>query len=117
MTMETDIYALLTARCADVYSDVAPMGAAMPYVTWQQLGGESMRYADNTAMDHRRPLVQISVWSESRQASLDLVRQLEDDLCASAAFTAEPQGEPISMYEPDTRRYGSIQRFLIWATR
>ncbi|MBS1143366.1 MAG: hypothetical protein H6R14_772 [Proteobacteria bacterium] len=117
MSMESDLVALLTPICGETYPDVAPLGVAMPYVVWQQLGGETMRYADNTAMDHRRPLVQVAVWSEARQTSLDLIRQIEDALTASSAFTAEPQGEPISMYEPDTQRYGSIQRFLIWAAR
>lgn len=117
MSMETSLAALLSGLCAHTYPDVAPEGASMPYITWQQLGGESMRYADNTPMDKRYPLVQVSVWTASRLSSLALIRQIEDALCATADFVAEPQGEPISMYESDTLRYGNIQRFDIWAAR
>ena len=117
MSMETTLATLLSAICANTYPDVAPEGAAMPYVTWQQLGGASMRYADNAPMDKRYPLVQVSVWSATRLSSLALIRQIEDALCATADFVAEPQGEPFSLYELDTQRYGNIQRFDIWAAR
>lgn len=117
MSMESDLDALLVGICSQTFPDVAPQGTPVPYLTWQQLGGESMRYADNTPMDKRYPLVQVSVWSATRQEALDLIRQVEDALCASAAFMAEPQGEPVSIYEEDTQRYGSIQRFSIWAAR
>lgn len=117
MSMESDLRTIVEAICARCYPDVAPPGASLPYVVWQQLGGQPMRYEDNTAMDKRWPLVQFGVWSASRLEALGLVRQIEEALCASSAFTAEPQGEPASMYEPETERYGSIQRFTIWASR
>lgn len=117
MSMETDLYALLQTKCARVFPDVAPEGAAKPYVTWQQIGGESMRYADNTAMNKRWPLTQVSVWSTTRLEALTLIRSIEDGLCASTAFEATPQGEPLSTYEPDTKLYGCIQRYSIWAAR
>lgn len=115
--METDLSALLKTMCDRVYADVAPLGTAKPYVTWQQIGGPSMRYADNTAMDKRWPLVQVNVWGANRLEALALIRSIEDALCASTAFDVEPQGEPLSTYEPDTKLHGSIQRFSIWAPR
>jgi hypothetical protein len=117
MSMETDLATLLTGLCARTYPDVAPANVARPYVTWQQLGGESLRYADNAPMDKRYPLLQINVWSDTRLQSTALIRQIEDALCASAAFTSEPQGEPASIYEEDTKLYGSIQRFTLFAAR
>jgi hypothetical protein len=50
---------------------------------------------------------------------LTLIRQIEDAMCASAAFTAKPEGEPLSQYEADhdPPLYGSVQRFSIYATR
>jgi len=49
--------------------------------------------------------------------ALTLIRQIEDALCVTGAFTAKPQGEPLSTMEPDTNLYGCIQRFEIWSTR
>lgn len=115
--MESDLLALLEAQCDEVHPDVAPLGTPKPYVTWQQLGGPSMRYADNTAMDSRWALMQVSVWSTTREEALTLIRGIEEALCASLAFDVTPQGEAHSTQEPDTKLCGCIQRFEIWAAR
>lgn len=117
MTAETTLSALLKTLCARVYPDVAPDGTTAPYITWQALGGESLRYGDNTAPDKRNTLMQVSVWSLTRAEALSIIHQAEESICASSAWQAEPQGEAASTYEPDTKLYGSIQRFLIFASR
>ena len=116
MTAESALTALLKTICPRVYPDVSPDGVA-PYITYQALGGESLRYGDNTAPDKRNTLMQVSAWSTTRTEALSLIRQAEESICASSAWQAEPQGEASSTYEPDTKLYGSIQRFSIWATR
>ena len=117
MSLESDLYTLLAAKCPRVYPDVAPSGTAMPYVTWQALGGESLGYLDNTAADKRNVLMLISVWASTRLGALLLIRLIEDDMRASGAFVATPTGEPVSLYEPDAAVYGSAQRFEIWVAR
>ena len=116
MTAESTLAALLKTLCPRVYPDVAPDGTVAPYITYQALGGDSLRYGDNTAPDKRHTLMQISVWSTTRGESLSLIRQAEESICA-ASWQAEPQGEAASTYEKDTKLYGSIQRFLIFAAR
>ncbi|MGB4064253.1 MAG: DUF3168 domain-containing protein [Azonexus sp.] len=116
MSIEADLKQLLVAINPNTWPDVAPSGAATPYLTWQQLGGASVRYGDNTA-DSRWPLIQINAWAKTRLEAITLIRQVEDALCASSAFQAEPQGEPVSTYEPDTKLYGSIQRFEVFGAR
>lgn len=116
MSIEADLFALLNAINPRTYPDVAPEGTATPYVTWQQIGGESLRYVDNTA-DSRYPLIQISVWSRTRMEASTLIQQIEDALCAAPAFQATPQGDAMSRYEPDTGLYGSIQRFDVFGPR
>ena len=115
--MEADLNTLLKAICPRVFPDVAPSGTALPYVTWQGLGGESLSFLDNTTGDKRNTLMQISVWSTTRGESLSLIRQAEESICASSAWQVWPQGEAASTYEKDTKLYGSIQRFLIFAAR
>lgn len=117
MSMESDLSALLKGICARTYPDVAPANAVAPWITWQGIGGQATRFLDNSAADKRHTLMQISVWSKTRAEALALIRQAEDALCASATFYAGPQGEPKSTYEPDTKLYGCLQRFEIWATR
>lgn len=115
--MEADLNTLLKTKCPRVFADVAVEGTALPYVTWQGIGGESLGYLDNTAADKRHTLMQVSVWSQSRLQASTLIREIEVAMRASQDFTATPQGEPLSTYEPDTKLHGSIQRFLIWSLR
>ena len=117
MSLEADLIPLLQAICPRTYPDLAPSGAATPYLTFQHIGGESMRYADNTAMDKRFPLIQINAWAKTRLEALTLIRQVEETLCTSSAFQTEPQGDSVSTYEPDTKLYGSIQRFEVFGDR
>lgn len=118
MSMETDLVVLLKGICTRTYPDVAPAGTALPYVVWQSLGGESLRYGDGTAPDKRNTYLQVSVWSATRAEALAMIRQIEDAVATSPLFaSADPEAEARSTYEPDTERYGSIQRFDVWADR
>lgn len=117
MSLETELFDLLKVHCPRVFPDVAPAGTARPYVTWQGLGGRSLRFLDNTAGDKRNTLMQISVWSTTRTEANALIRAIEDAICASGGLIATPEGEPLSTYEPDTQLYGSIQRFSIYSNR
>ena len=117
MTMEADLHTLLKTKCARVFPDVAPSGTTLPYVTWQGIGGESVGFLDNTAGDRRNVLMQVNVWSSTRLQALQMAREIEDAMRASAAFVATPLGEPLSTYEPDVPVYGTLQRFSIWAAR
>jgi hypothetical protein len=117
MTMEADLVAVLRTVCPRVSPDVAPIGTLAPYVTWQGIGGQTLRYADGTAADKRNSLVQINVWSKTRLEATALIHQIEDAMCATATLTVDPQGEALATYEPDTTLYGSIQRFSIYSVR
>lgn len=118
MSMETGLVALLVGICPRTFPDVAPAGTALPYVVWQGLGGESLRYGDGTAPAKRNTYLQVSVWSETRAEALSMIRQVEESLATSPLFaSADPESEARSTYEPETKRYGSIQRFSVWADR
>ena len=114
MSMESTLSTLLKTICPRVFPDVIKGVVAAPYIIWQGIGGESIRYGDNTAPDKRDTLMQISVWAMSRMEALTLIRQAEAALCA-ASFQCVPEGEPVNTYESDTELHGSIQRFSIFA--
>lgn len=117
MTMESDLVAVLESLCAQVHPVTAPIDTPMPYVTWQHIGGASWRYTDNTAANQRHTLLQVNVWAATLAAALALVRQIEDALCVSTAFTARPEGEPVGQDEPDFNRYGLIQSYAVVSPR
>lgn len=117
MALETDLMAALLAECPRVHVSTAPYGTAMPYVTWQHIGGDSLRYVDNTPMDKRKPLIQINTWASSPQAAFALIQKIEERLCASDLFTAEPQGDPVGAYDDADIASGYLQTYSILGTR
>lgn len=121
MTMEADLATLLRTVCPRVAPDVAEIGTARPYITYQGIGGDAWRYQDNTAADRRHSVMQVSVWSETRAEALVLIRAVETALCAATVFTATPyDSEPrwtSDQVPPDIRLYGCIQDFEIVSLR
>ena len=120
MSVEADVVALLKAHCPRVLLDgSAEAGLAKPYVLWQLLGGESLRYVDNTAADKRMVRVQLAVWHTSLPSALTLMRAIEDAMCAATVFTARCLGEPVTLAEPGLQppEYGATQDFEILGAR
>ena len=115
--MESDLTALLKTACANTFPDMAPAGTVVPWVTYQAIGGQPLRWLDNTAADKRNTLMQISVWATTRAQATLLAHQIEEAMCASDDFTATPQGEPISTHDAETNLYGAVQRYSIYSLR
>lgn len=120
MTVEADIVTALRTVCPRVSPDVAEWATARPYITWQFIGGTTLRSLNGTPFDKRHTLLQVNVWADRREEALALVRQVETALCDGAApFTARPEGEPVNDVADDIepKRYASIQDFSIHSTR
>ena len=117
MTVEADLFSLLQALCTRVYPDVAPVDTPMPYVTYQGIGGQSIKPLARELPAQRNTVVQINVWAQTRMECNALMRQIEDALRLATVFSAQPQAEPICEYDNDMQRYGAMQDFSIWADR
>ncbi|MGD1323515.1 DUF3168 domain-containing protein [Pandoraea pnomenusa] len=103
------IKALASGR---VYPDVAPAGAALPRIVYQSVGG-----VDETTFDGSDTLqncrMQVAVWAESRAEASTLIKQVRAVLTAEPVL-GKPIGSPVSVYEDDTKLYGSRQDYSIW---
>lgn len=117
MSLETDLIAALLAKCPRVFPSTAPYGTPLPYITWQHIGGKSLRFLDNSASDKRNVYMQINVWADTSAQAIGLARQVEDALCASTALQASPQGEPVAGYDDGDELRGTVQSFSIWGAR
>lgn len=117
MSIEADLLAVLVGLCPRVFPDFAPLSTAKPFVTYQAIGGRALRWLDQSPADKRQTLMQINVWAGGRTEANTLARQIEEALCAAAAFTAWPNAEPISTSETDLKLYGTVQDFSIYSTR
>lgn len=117
MSMEADLYSLLKGACPRVFPDIAPTSTARPYVTYQAIGGRTLRNLDNSPADKRNTRVQVNVFSATRLESINLIRQIEDAMCSSPVFIATPDAEPMHDYDSDMLTYEAIQDFSIYSAR
>lgn len=117
MGLEIDLMAELLAECPNVHVGTAPHETPMPYVTWQHIGGDVLRYTDNAPADKRKPLIQINTWAATPMQAFALIQRIEDRLCAAAAFTARPHGDPIGAYDDAGVASGYLQTFSILGDR
>lgn len=119
MSLETDMVAVLQGQCPRVHPGSAPLNTPRPFVTWEHIGGDPLRYVDGTAADKRHALVQLNVWAASKTEALALALSLETALTGSALFTARPTGAMRGRTEQDVEPwlYGFEQDFEILGTR
>lgn len=99
-----------------VYRDIAPDNVtALPRITFQAIGGQSINYLDSaTIPNKRRQRVQINVWHSTRDEANALAREVEDTMRAATELQTTVLGGFVSVYEPDTRLYGTIQDFTVF---
>lgn len=117
MALESDVMAVLLTCCPRVHVGTAPASTVRPYVTWQHVGGESLRYVDNTAAAQRKPDIQVNTWGATPMQAFALIQQIEEALCAAAAFAAKPHGEPVGAYDDADVSSGYLQTFAILGSR
>lgn len=114
MSFEGDFRALLlTLTGGRVYPDTAPDTAAYPFITYQQVGGESLWFSEKAIPDHKHARIQVNVWSKSRAEANAIARKIEKAICESP-FAAAPLGAFVALYESSLKNYGSRQDFSLW---
>lgn len=100
-----------TFRC---YPDVGPAGAVRPYVTYQQVGGQSPNILQNV-IGIQNSRIQINVWADNRLDASNLLQSIATIL-TNATYQGVSLGAPVSTFEFDTRLYGARQDFSMWWT-
>ena len=118
MTVETSIYTAIKGLCGNrAFRDFAPMNTVKPYVTYVQVGGESINYVDDALPSLKNGRFQFNVWGDGRDSVSSLMLQIEAALIQSAEFQARPIGAANNSYDHDMAIYGAMQDFTIWSTR
>lgn len=106
--------ALVSGR---VYPDVAPEGAPLPRIVYQQVGGQAAVYAEGALPTTENGRYQVACWAETRLQAVALAQQVEQILVAHPVLQALPIGARIAVHEPDTDLRGCRQDFSIWSPR
>lgn len=118
MSAEAAIVPLLTGLVSGrIYPDVAPSGALLPRIVYQQVGGKTINYTEGTLPDTENARMQIVCWADTRLAAINLMKQAEAAILAAPVIQAEAIVARISGFEQDTNLYSSQQDFSIWTAR
>lgn len=118
MSAEAAIVPLLTGLVSGrIYPDVAPSGALLPRIVYQQVGGQNITWLEGTLPDKENARMQVVCWASTRLAAINLMKQAEAAILAAPVIQAEAIGARISGFEQDTNLYSSQQDFSIWTAR
>lgn len=117
MSLETDVVTAVQAQCPRVYPSEAPLATPRPFVTWDHLGGDPLRYMDGTAADKRMAQLQLTVWSDTKAEAVALMLAIEGAMCTAAGFTASPVGALQGGFEHEAALFRSFQEFSVLGTR
>jgi hypothetical protein len=120
MSAESIVYGLLSPLASGrAFPDVAPHGAPLPYIVFQQVGGSADVYVESVLLDRENGRFQVSCWATTREQANALARQAEAALVASPAMQCEPLGARSSVVDGtgDPFVYGTRQDFSIWSDR
>lgn len=117
MSLEADVLAILKAACPRVFPDVAPVSTTLPFVTYQQVGGEALTYLERATPSKQNALVQVNVYAKTRPEANSLARQIEAAFTVATTVQATPAGALVALYDEDTEIRGTRQDFSIWADR
>lgn len=111
--LEQDLHdALASLVGGRVFPDVAPMKAALPYITYSQVGGSpSNTLCGNTNRLNAR--MQFNVWSKTRKEAVSIMLSAESIL-TSPPLRGVSQGEMFYRYEEPVELYGCQQDISFW---
>ncbi len=116
MNIETQLFAVLGPLVGGrAFPEVAPEGTALPYITFQNVGGQPLSYADGSAPDKEFSRMQVNVWAATRIEASDLGKVVELAMRAVASFQTDVlTGRPATNDETTGYR-GTRQDFRIFA--
>ena len=118
MSAEAALVPLLTGLVSGrIYPDVAPSGAGLPRIVYQQVGGKTINYTEGALPDKENARMQVVCWASTRMAAINLMKQVEAAILSAPVIQAEALGARISGYEQDTNLFSSMQDFSIWTAR
>ena len=115
--LEHDLIAALETQCPRVHIGTAPYDTQQPYVTWQHIGGDPLRYTDSEPAAQRNALVQVNAWAATNMEALVLMLGIQEALCGAPEFQASPHGEPIGAYDDGDIAKGYLQTYSITGAR
>lgn len=114
MSLEDTIFgALKNLVSGRVHRDIAPPGATVPYITFQQVGGEEFDYLEGGSVGLSLARVQVNCWDDSRDDVNALALAVRNALQGTSSLQTNVLGAFITVLDEQTGLYGTIQDFRL----
>jgi len=97
-----------------VFPDFAPAGTALPYITYQAVGGEPLNFVTGEAPDKTNTRMQVNVWAETRLDAAELGQQVELAMRSASALQVEVLTARVATFDEDTQYRGTMQDFNLF---
>lgn len=115
MTLEEQVLRIVEPVIT-VYPDNAPIGAQLPYCTYQRFGGQPLTFVEQALPDKKNAVIQLNCWASSAIEASRLILSVEKAFLADTVVTASAVSEAQSTFadSPDAGINGRMQDFSIW---
>ena len=115
MTPESHIDGLLALLVGGrAFPDVAPQGTAVPFITYQAVGGDPINFLTGEAPDKTNTRMQVNVWAATRLEASELGAQVEAAVRAAAHLQPEVLTGRVATYDETTGYRGTMQDFHLF---
>ena len=116
MSLEATIKTLLGPLVGGrLYADITPDNPTFPLIVYQQVGGRTTEYADQTIPDKEHARVQVMVWAKSRLEASQIARAARAAIIGNN-WPAQTYAAPVSLYQEELKLYGSRTDYGVWYT-
>ena len=118
MTIEADLLAVLEPFVdGRVYKMEAPPDVPRPYITYQQTGGQTLRFLENALPSKKHGRFQLNLWADDAATVAAMALAVEGAIVLATAFQAEALGAPVDVDGSMVDLFGQQQDFGIWSER
>lgn len=118
MTVEADLLAVLGPLVSQrVYKLEAPAGIARPYITYQQVGGQTVSFLERAMPSKKHSRMQVNCWADDAATVAALMLSVEAAIVLAGQFQAEAIGAALDVDGSMVDLFGQQQDFGIWSDR
>jgi hypothetical protein len=98
-----------------VFPDFAPAGTAVPFITFQAVGGEPINFLSGDLPGKTNTRMQVNVWAEDRFTAAGLGAQVEAAMHGVVGLQVEVITGRVSTFDENTNYRGTMQDFSLWS--
>jgi len=114
VSLEKQIFEALKGLVDErVYPDIAP-DAQLPYITYQQVGGQAVNFVDGSIPDRSNARIQVDVWAATRLQASQLSAAVESTMRSLTALQPTVLSARVDTYDEPTGARGAMQDFSLW---